>query len=78
MRRILWLLLTVVGLLLAACGSSDKESTSELETDGLAGEAPPVATSTASATPEAPVVDLSERVGEMTLDEAIEYALSKA
>jgi hypothetical protein len=83
MRRILWLLLALVGLLAAACGSADEESTSEIERDGLAGEAPPVATSTATATTEtAPVAtvtsiataeasagDLGDRLDEMTLDE---------
>ena len=69
MRRILWLLLALVGLLAAACGSGDDESASESEADGLAGRAPPVATVTPTATAEAPVGDLSGRLDEMTLDE---------
>jgi hypothetical protein len=83
MRRILWLSLALLALLLAACSSGDEESTSELERDGLEGQAPPVATSTATATTEAtpvatvtsiatteaPAGDLSDRLDEMTLDE---------
>ena len=69
MRRILWLLLALVGLLAAACGSDGDESASEGEADGLAGRAPPVATVTATATAEAPAADLSARLDEMTLDE---------
>jgi hypothetical protein len=82
MRRILWLSVGLFALLLAACGGGDDEGASELETDGLAGEAPPVATGSASATAEAPFVatstpaataeapeGLGERLGEMTLDE---------
>ena len=69
MRRILWLLLALVGLLAAACGSGGDESASEGEADGLAGRAPPVATVTPTATAEAPVGDLSDRLNEMTLDE---------
>jgi hypothetical protein len=69
MRRILWLLLALVGLLAAACGSGGDESASEDEADGLAGRAPPVATLTPTATAEAPVADLSDRLDEMTLDE---------
>jgi hypothetical protein len=45
MKRILWLFLALLALLLAACGSGDDESTSELERDGLEGQAPPVAES---------------------------------
>jgi hypothetical protein len=45
MKRILWLFLALLALLLAACGSGDEESTSELERDGLEGQAPPVAES---------------------------------
>jgi hypothetical protein len=69
MRRILWLLLALVGLLAAACGSGGDESASEGEADGLPGRAPPVATLTPTATVEAQVGDLSERLDEMTLDE---------
>ena len=83
MKKILWLSLTLLALLLAACGSGDDESTSELERDGLAGQAPPVATGMPTATPEAPTTtpeaptataealagDLSDRLDEMTLDE---------
>jgi len=76
MKRILWLLLALPALLLAACGSGDEESTTEIETDGLPGRAPPVASSTPAATGEAPAAtaeapagDLSDRLDEMTLDE---------
>ena len=69
MRRILWLSLALLGVLLAACGSDGDESANEGETDGLAGRAPPVATVTPTATAEAPVVDVSDRLDEMTLDE---------
>lgn len=69
MRRILWLLLALVALVATACGSDGDESASEGRTDGLAGEAPPVATATATATAEAPAAGLSERLDEMTLDE---------
>ena len=69
MKRILWLLLALVGLLAAACGSGGDESASEGEADGLAGRAPPVATVTATATAEAPVGDVSDRLDEMALDE---------
>jgi len=69
MKRIVWLLLPLLALLLAACGSSEDKSASEFETDGLAGRAPPVATATPTATAEAPAGDLSDRLDEMTLDE---------
>ncbi len=71
MRRILWLLLALVGLLAAACGSESDESASEGEADGLAGRAPPLATVTPTATATAEVVvgDVSDRLDEMTLDE---------
>jgi hypothetical protein len=69
MRRILWLLLALVGLLAAACGSDAYESASEGDVDGLAGRAPPVVTVTPAATAEAPAGDLSERLDEMTLDQ---------
>ena len=76
MKRILWLLLALPALLLAACGSGDEESTTEIETDGLPGRAPPGASSTPAATGEAPAAtaeapagDLSDRLDEMTLDE---------
>jgi hypothetical protein len=79
MRNIVWICLTVPALLLAACGAGDDESARDLETDGLAGEAPPAATGLATAkaeaevlatsTPaEAPAVDVSERLDEMTLE----------
>jgi len=67
MRRTLWLLLALVGLLAAACGSESNESASEGDVDGLAGRAPPVATVTG--TVEAPAADPSDRLDEMTLDE---------
>jgi hypothetical protein len=83
MKRILWLFLALLALLLAACGSGDEESASDLEKDGLEGQAPPVATGMPTATPEvptataeaptataeAPAGDLSDRLDEMTLDE---------
>jgi predicted Zn-dependent protease with MMP-like domain len=80
MRRILWLSLALgAALLLVACGSGGEEEASQGGTDGLAGEAPPVASASAAAsaeagasataTAEAPVSDLSERLDEMTLDE---------
>ena len=69
MRRILWLLLALVGLLAAACGSDSYESASEGDVDGLAGRAPPVATVASTATAEGSVGDLSDRLDEMTLDE---------
>ena len=81
MKRILWVLLPLLALLLAACGSGEEESASEIETDGLAGRAPPVATASSAATEapavataspaatEAPAADLSDRLDEMTLDE---------
>ena len=70
MKRILWLLLALVGLLAVACGADSDESVDESETDGVAGRAPPVASATATATTvEEPVGDLSDRLDEMTLDE---------
>ena len=69
MRRILWLLLALVALLPAACGSDGDESASEVPTDGLAGRAPPLATATPTATAQAPVPDLSDRLDEITLGE---------
>ena len=69
MRKILWLFLALVAVLLAACGSAGDESASESETDGLAGRAPPVVTATPTATVEAPAADLSDQLDKMTLDE---------
>ena len=69
MKRILWLFVALVGLLLVACGSDGNESSTGNETDGLPGEAPPVATATPAATAQTPVADLSDRLGEMTLGE---------
>jgi hypothetical protein len=72
MRRIVWLLLGLVAVLLAACSSEGDESARESATDGLAGQAPPVATGTATATATATVeaaVDLSDELDKMTLDE---------
>ena len=69
MKRIFWLFPMLLALLLVACGSGDEESTGEPERDGLAGQAPPVATATPAATAEAPATDLSNRLDEMTLDE---------
>ena len=67
MSRILWLFLALVGLLLVACGSDGDESATEGGIDGLAGQAPPVATATPTATAQAPVADLSDRLDEMVL-----------
>jgi hypothetical protein len=80
MKKILWMCLVVSALLLVACGGGDDESTGAIETDGLAGEAPPAATGSATAKAEAeilatstpgqaPAVDVSERLDEMTLNE---------
>ena len=69
MMRVLWLFLALVGLLAAACGSDSDGSASEGETDGLAGQAPPVVTGTATATAQAAASDLSDRLDAMTLDE---------
>ena len=69
MKRIPWLLVCAVALFLVACGSDGNESSTGNESDGLPGEAPPVATATPTATAQAPVADLSDRLGEMTLDE---------
>jgi hypothetical protein len=68
--RVLWLLMALVGLVAAACGADSDDSASDGVTDGLAGRAPPVATVTATgAAAEEAVGDLSDRLGEMTLDE---------
>ena len=68
MNRILWLLLGLVALVLAACGSDGDGDVSGSATDGLAGRAPPLATGAAAVTAMASVSDLSDRLDVMTLD----------
>jgi hypothetical protein len=59
-----------MGLLLAACGSEGGESPSGGETDGVPGEAPPVATATPTATVQVPTdSDWRDRLDEMILGE---------
>lgn len=70
MKRILWLFVALVGLLLAACGSEGNESSSESATDGLAGRAPPIVTATPTVAVQVPAdSDLGERLDEIALSE---------